>query len=803
MIRPRWIKVLRDLLSNKTRTLMVTVSIAVGVVAVGTTLAIQDILSREMARNWKAYLPSSGQIHVQGIEQDFVNAIRHMPEIADAEGRSSVLARARPNTKADFKYLEVQAIYDFKAIHLNRITRADVIDGNWPPPRRELVLSTNSLDFLGVHIGDTLNVQMPNNKVFQMQVAGTVKSTDETGGPFMESALGFVTYDTWEWLDQSHTFDTLLFRVADQPSDRQHIQHVADLIKERIKRDGRPVVGIEIPQIPDQHPAGQTALGVITLMVALGIASLVASGFLVTNTIQAVLGQHVRQIGVMKAIGARANQLIGMYVMMSLAFGILALLIAMPLSLILTQASVQLLGQTLLNLDIESFRPVNNVFIGQVCTGLITPVLAAIGPVLKGTRRTIREALSDYGLVSDSIPIQHRPRRKPITTHLISTLPRPLLVSLKNALRRRERLTLTLLSLVIGGGIFIGVMSAQAGLNRTLDAALAYWNYDLDATLNQSYPAEQLEREAAAVSGIERVECWGFASARRQLDPQTEGTPFTLIAPPAETTMLKPILRRGRWLQSTDEDAVVVNTDLLANEKDVSLGSTIPVRLNDNQRVSLRIVGVVQGVLTGPVAYMNRRDFTKATQSGNKYTYVVMSTTTRNTNEQTQISKAVEERFKRMNIQVSGTSLTSAARVAINAQFSIIINLLLLMAILLAVVGGFGLAGTMGLNVLERTREIGVMRAIGATGGILRFIVLVEGVVIGILSWGIGVILAVPFSIVITSLLGAALQFSVFYTPSVLGALLWLLIVIVIAAVASLLPAWHASRQTVRETLAY
>jgi ABC-type antimicrobial peptide transport system permease subunit len=75
-------------------------------------------------------------------------------------------------------------------------------------------------------------------------------------------------------------------------------------------------------------------------------------------------------------------------------------------------------------------------------------------------------------------------------------------------------------------------------------------------------------------------------------------------------------------------------------------------------------------------------------------------------------------------------------------QFSNVVYLLLTMAILAAVVGGIGTMSTMSINVVERRREIGVMRAIGASNGNIQSIVIVEGMVIALISWAISVLLS-------------------------------------------------------------
>jgi putative ABC transport system permease protein len=126
------------------------------------------------------------------------------------------------------------------------------------------------------------------------------------------------------------------------------------------------------------------------------------------------------------------------------------------------------------------------------------------------------------------------------------------------------------------------------------------------------------------------------------------------------------------------------------------------------------------------------------------------------------------------------------------------------MGILIATVGALGLMGTMSTNVLERTREIGVMRSIGASDGEVQRIVIVEGVIIGLISWLIGGALAFPAGAGLSNAVGVVLfQTPLPYTFAPGGVITWLLVVTILAGVASFLPAWNASRLTVREVLAY
>ena len=138
------------------------------------------------------------------------------------------------------------------------------------------------------------------------------------------------------------------------------------------------------------------------------------------------------------------------------------------------------------------------------------------------------------------------------------------------------------------------------------------------------------------------------------------------------------------------------------------------------------------------------------------------------------------------------------------SQTNVLVYFMMVMAILIAAVGGLGLMGMMSINVMERTREIGVMRAIGAADLDIQFIVIVEGLVVGLVSWLIAIGLSVP----ITYLLNYGVGTAIFQAPLTplfnwTGSWVWLAGILVISTLASIIPAWRASRLTVRDTLVY
>jgi putative ABC transport system permease protein len=126
------------------------------------------------------------------------------------------------------------------------------------------------------------------------------------------------------------------------------------------------------------------------------------------------------------------------------------------------------------------------------------------------------------------------------------------------------------------------------------------------------------------------------------------------------------------------------------------------------------------------------------------------------------------------------------------------------MALVIGAVGGVALSGVLTLNVLERRREIGVLRAIGAASRVIAGLFVGEGLILGWLSWLIALPFSIPAGRLMTEALGATLGgLSLVYKYDPKGAVYWFIVISFLSVVASLLPARGATRISVRESLSY
>jgi putative ABC transport system permease protein len=172
--------------------------------------------------------------------------------------------------------------------------------------------------------------------------------------------------------------------------------------------------------------------------------------------------------------------------------------------------------------------------------------------------------------------------------------------------------------------------------------------------------------------------------------------------------------------------------------------------------------------------------------------------------DQEEIGRAVDNYMRARGFQVGDVEAGKATMRDASEAISVLIGFLLIMALLTALVGSIGLTGTMGMNVLERTREIGVMRAIGAVDLKIVNSVIVEALLIGIISWFFAILISFPISYGLLGIISnAMINAPIPLTITAFGSVLWLGVVILLSIVASVLPARNAARLTIREVLAY
>jgi putative ABC transport system permease protein len=283
------------------------------------------------------------------------------------------------------------------------------------------------------------------------------------------------------------------------------------------------------------------------------------------------------------------------------------------------------------------------------------------------------------------------------------------------------------------------------------------------------------------------------------------GTQVAFIAPPSTSTLIDPVITAGRWLTTGDENAIVIGNHLVNIFPDLKIGDWLTIKI-DQKETRWQIVGVysITGNTNVPLLYVNYEYLSQVVGAPGQVYSLRVLTDQHDTVSQRKISDQLQALYEAEGIGVTSSQLGAEFVRDQKSQTNVLVYFMLGMAVMIAIVGGLGLMGTMSINVLERTREIGVMRAIGASNMDIQGIVIVEGMVVGLISW----LISIPLSIPITGILCYGVGMAILTAPmpavyGLTGIIAWLLFTVVLGTIASALPARRASRLTVRDTLAY
>lgn len=798
-MRPRWRKVFADLWANKMRSLVVILSISIGLFAIGMISTTYSWLQLAMYSGYAQVNPANIIILSTGFNQDFVDHLLNLADVSAAEGVTDFTYRVHTRNNTTIP-LEIQAFPNFKEKTINQL---QLREGRLPQNEREIALDFNKVDQAAAGVGDYLTVLLPSGKERQLMVTGivqdvTIGAGGLGGGFFIAPLQGYITSGTLPWLEQKDIFNKLLVTVTNGEDQAMMHAVVADIEKE-FKHNG--LLALSSTTLNSTaHPNGPYLESMISILVILGLLVVFLSGFIITNMISALLNQQIQQIGVLKTIGASRWQISSIYIVLILVYSLIALAIAIAFSDRAAYAQLKFLSGRI-NYIMPAVKTVPRSLILQTVIALFVPQLAGSLPIRQGARLTIQQALTGTNNHADL------PSRFYNFVANIKGFSRPILISLRNTFRRRLRLILTLITLILGGAIFIAVFNVSASINTYIDHLGKYFIADVNLTFTKPISIQKMTQIIDQVPGVISSEGWAAARAELLLPDESLGGNVILQAPPADSALIEPILLNGRWIQPGDQNAIVLNELFQQLYPAVKVGDRLRLRVNQKE-TNWIVVGFFQfagksGGLLGYTSFDYLSQLTSTTGKSAMYR-VVARENMHSLPQQEALGRTLETYLNQLGYHLTevrtGLSLKESTASGLNA----LTIFLLILALLLAAVGSMGLMGTMSLNVMERTREIGVLRAIGATDRHVVKLVLVEGALIGLISWLLACLASIPIGNLLTDVISMAIfstPIDFTFTPT--GIFIWLAVVIILAIFASILPARTAARLTIREVLAY
>ncbi len=796
-----WHKIWFDLWHNKTRTLLAILSIAAGVFAVGAIFGMSDMLLTNMDKSHHAVLPTHINVALdEPVDRDIILNLKEVEGVEDVEPYNSVSVLYKLHPQDDWRQgvIQMRDNYDAQKYELVQL-RA----GHWPEGKNEVSVERMAAQFLNIGIGDSIIFKI-NEKERVIPVTGLIRHPFVPPPQFQDLAFYFMDSEGMERLGiPAGKFASFYVRITPYSSD--YSKEVATAIKEKLSKQN---IGVSayMYEDPDKHWGRTFFDGITMVQELLAVICVVMSAILVYNTLSNLITQQTDQIGILKAIGGRTRTIAGVYLISTLVYGTLAFLIALPLGA-LTAFVLSKSFLNLFNIDFDQFQYSNQAVIFQALSALAAPLLAGLPPILQGARLTVREAIASYGLGGDY--------RSGWLDHLVESigkrwLPSYYAQSLGNMFRHKGRLLMTQLVLVGAGSSFLMIMSLNSSITLTLDNFFRRQDYESTLYFDKNQRADRVSTFAQSVPGVEQVELRLIQGANMYVEGQLvkeAGIGANIKGIAENSDFFRPLIVSGRWLAPGDGSAIVISRDT-AKKNDIHVGDTVTLNLGEMGKDEWLVVGTYEPVFVGTfnveTIYAPAEALYKTSKKYDQGSELLLRTTSTEGEFTFKVTDNLKELFESHSMKVVDSQTQAALRTTNEWQFSIVTSMLLALSIIVALVGGIALMGALSIGVIERTKEIGVLRAIGAKSPIILGMFVMEGIFQGGLSW----LISIPVSYLASPSVASALGHAMFgatldYQYNWGAVLIWLGIIILVSALASLFPARGATRISVRDSLAY
>jgi putative ABC transport system permease protein len=796
-----WNKIWFDIWRNKMRTFLAALSIAAGVFAVGAIFGMSELLGTNMDVSHRAVLPTHVNVALTGlVDEEVIRNLKDVPGVDNVEPYNSVTIQYKIHPEDGWRQGVIQMRGDFEH---QKYELLQLRQGDWPHGKNDIAVERMAAQFLNVGIGDKVIFKV-NDKVRVLPITGLIRHPFVPPPQFMDLAFFFMNSEGLERLGiPEGKYGSFYLRV--KPYSPEYARVVATAVKDKLAKQNISVLAF-VYEDPNKHWGRSFFDGMLGIQKLLAIICVIISAVLVYNTLSNLITQQTNQIGIIKAVGGKAWTILWVYLVSALIYGMLALIIALPLGAVVASGITKVfLG--LFNIDYEVFELSREAVIFQVASAFLAPMLAGLPPTLKGANITVREAIASYGL-GGAFGTSWLDRF--VERIGERWLPSYYTAALGNMFRNKGRLLMTQFVMISAGSAFLIVMSMNTSLAKTLDNYFARRQYDATIRFVQSQRAGRVAAIATSMPGVEKTELHFVQSASMFVTGQLAkeaGIGMDIEGTPSDSDFFKPLIVAGRWFVPGEGRVIVLNRES-AKKNNVKIGDTITLDLGELGKDEWQVIGLYEPVFISTymsdTIYAPLETLYQATKKHNEGTILLIRTTRHDAASTADLTTRLKNEFESHNLKVVESQTQAAQRSTFEWQFSTVTWMLVSLSVIVAVVGGLALMGAISIGVIERTKEIGVLRAVGARSLIIFSIFTMEGILQGILSW----LFSIPIALVVSPLVANSLGIALFgatldYQFNFPAMGIWLCIVIVISILASILPARNATRISVRDSLAY
>ena len=657
-----------------------------------------------------------------------------------------------------------------------------VVEGRGPRTADEVVIDKKSADDAGYKPGDTVPVVTKAGRN-DYTLTGIVKF-GTADSPLGATIAAFTPTTASKVLGTPGQFDSIDVKADAGVSQDQVVSNIRATLK------GAPdTANVEVISGKDITKESQNNLKdnlsfFNTFLLIFGVVALLVGSFIIFNTFSIIVAQRSRELALLRAIGAGQRQVVGSVLFEAVLVGITASIVGFVAGIFLAGGLKALLG--VLGLDIPASEIVipASAIIWSFVAGLLVTVVAALFPALRASRIPPIAAMRDSSIDSSATS----PRRA-LTGGVITLLGVVLLllglfgdsgllfvgvgmavvflgvavlgpiiatpisaaigapirkvkgitgsIARENAMRNPKRTSATAAALMIGVGL-VGLItvfgaSARASVNAALDRSMKADYVVTSPGFGQGSIPLEAQQQLATLPNVESAS--GIRSGQAKIEGSVEQI---IAADPAKIDSLFDLQPVAGKISGLSADGMAV-LDTVASDNHWNIDTLVPVEFAQTGKQEFVVEAIYQQ--TGFTSYVIPIDaYTKNFRDQFDF-QVYVSTKGGVTPANTASIKKVMHQFPGPKVQTRDEYKASQAS-QIN-QFLNLVYVLLFFAIVIAL---FGIANTLGLSIIERRHELGLLRAVGMTRRQLRSSVRWESVIIALLGTILGLIIGVVFA---------------------------------------------------------
>jgi putative ABC transport system permease protein len=482
--------------------------------------------------------------------------------------------------------------------------------------------------------------------------------------------------------------------------------------------------------VPDEKWPGKE--GFQNMMMGFSIITwlaLITGVVLISNTMNTTMLEQTREIGCLKAVGASRGQVARVYLSMAAMIGVIGSALGIALGVVIANLMVQNLG------PIFAISPGIDVYLPGLLISFLAGVgvsVAAAGPALwRGMRLGTREALDDntkgYAGTGRVLRVLTGSRKVPRTVQMGS----------RNVGRNTGRSAATVLQLALAVGTVLCVASIGASIQVAIETAFDDERYELDITSQGGMGSmdPSVGEHIMEVPGVKLAEPYAISNFRLAGD----GVAAYGLLLDSRTHAVR--ISDGRWFtpdEANQSRLVAVISTTMARNKGIAVGDDVKMMTAAGERV-FRVVGVMDTIFNmGRLVVVPMPTLQSLLGMGHNVSGFAVQLDKKDTRSVDAAALGIQKALKEAGHMVEIKVMYVLERQNIQGinDVMIMIQGLGLIIVLISMVG---LANNLTMNVLERTREIGMMRCIGASAGSIRSVFSSEGAVLMLAGWAIGI----------------------------------------------------------------